>query len=896
MSDQSIRATVEGGTVMGVVGARTVVIENFYAGAAPARAAEPSIDTAAADCPYPGLAYFVPEDQGIFFGRRAAIDRLAESVQGHAFTALVGASGSGKSSVVLAGLAPRLAQTGGWRFSHFRIGLEADKNPFLALARALVPLFAGDLGQTQRLQEVGSLATRLASGELALANVLGECRLRNAGRRLLLIADQFEEVFTLVPDEAARHRFIDLLLAGFAAPAAGVVPSVCLVLTLRADFYGMAVRHRALSDALQGHVENLGPMTRDELRDAIVRPAGKVGFEPGLVDTLLDDVSTRPGNLPLLQFALREMWFRQQRGMITHEAYQAIGRVEGALAQRAQEIFDSLTRKGRDDQVVGVFRRLFTRLVTLGEGAVDTRRVVDRDELGDEAWSLAQRLAGEDNRLVVTGAAEPGNETAEVVHEALIQNWPTLTVWVDRDRSFQTWLRQLNPLVEEWHRNPDDDGTLLRGGRLAVGMEWLNQRRDEMSQLEVAFLDASIRARDERRRQEDEVRQAELRQQQELAKTTRQLAEEQRARAEMAEQLAAQEAAKAEGSAEQARRQRRKSQIAIAGAIASLLFGGVALWLSYAGWVEARPWARLVGLSTGRTFNLDQDVAFVGRPAQGVEGLHQVPLRISRRVSRLHASIERSGRINDWRSVYGTTVDGEPLMYSQGRMLDHGSLITVAGIEVFRYERIVWQPWQFFCTWISGASCAGASPAPALPPETWAVLVDGRRRVLHPITTPEAYVSLGESGFRLTPQPVEGAMLAVRRHDSSDLAFDGIRLGDGNLAFVLVEHERDCSGIQTPVPTVELLQENSPVRSRLRVGEYVSRQVPLPAGERVFMFYSPDGLFQSIGQATFSLANELMNESFQILPVSPVDVHASIEESQDCKEPFDSLLRAAFPR
>src|SRR5262245_23403106 len=148
-------------------------------------------------------------------------------------------------------------------------------------------------------------------------------------------------------------------------------------------------------------------MTRDGLGDAIVRPAGTVAFESGLVDTLLDDVTNKPGGLPLLQFALREMWGRLDSRCITRASYDAIGGVEGALAQQAQAIYDALTSKGQDEPAALLFRRLFTRLVILGEGAEDTRRVVGCDELGREAWALAQRLAGEDNRLVVAfGARE----------------------------------------------------------------------------------------------------------------------------------------------------------------------------------------------------------------------------------------------------------------------------------------------------------------------------------------------------------------------------------------------------------------------------------------------------------------------------------------------------------
>ncbi len=190
------------------------------------------------------------------------------------------------------------------------------------------------------------LASRLKSGKLALRKVLSDCR-RSRGSRILLIADQFEEVFTLVEDEAVRNRFIDVLLAGIADPEAGPRPEVSLILTMRADFYGRALLHRPLADALQSHVENLGPMKRDELRAAIVKPAEKpkVSFDPSLVETLLDDFERKPGSLPLLQFALAEMWGRQEKGRITRNAYDAIGGVRGALARRAETIYSELTGK-----------------------------------------------------------------------------------------------------------------------------------------------------------------------------------------------------------------------------------------------------------------------------------------------------------------------------------------------------------------------------------------------------------------------------------------------------------------------------------------------------------------------------------------------------------------------
>src|SRR5262249_5668238 len=297
------------------------------------------------------------------------------------------------------------------------------------------------------------------------------------------------------------------LLDGCPYVPACVVPDICLITTMRADFYGLALTHRPLADALQGRVENLGPMNRDELHAAVTRPAANinVSFEPGLVETLLDDVASKPGSLPLLQFALREMWGRLDRRCMTRAGYDAIGGVGGALGDRARAIYDALTSKGADEHAVMLFRRLFTRLVTLGEGAEDTRRIVERSELGPDAWALAQRLAGEDNRLVITSAPAPDRETVEVVHEALIRHWPLLVEWVNRNRAFQSWLRQLKPRVDEWRAQPEDHGTLLRGGPLAIAEDLLHRRSAELSNEERNFIEASIALREVRRRQEAEA-------------------------------------------------------------------------------------------------------------------------------------------------------------------------------------------------------------------------------------------------------------------------------------------------------------------------------------------------------------------------------------------------------
>ena len=512
-AESTVETIITGGLIQGVAGAGTVHvgIMNFYG--RPAEQPAPASADAGPipPCPYPGLAYFGPDEADLFFGRNTTIERLSEAVSRQSLTALVGASGTGKSSVVLAGLAPHLHCTGNWLFSYFRIGTDLDHNPFLALARALVPLYVASDDATERLKNTKKLASSLQTGELTLRDVFADCRRRNKGQRILLIADQFEEVFTKVEDDVLRQHFINVLLTGFSDLLPGSNhPGVSLILTLRADFYGRALDVRVLADALQDHVENLGPMIRDELEAAIVRPAEKasISFEPGLVPTLLDEVGGKLGSLPLLQFALREMWSRQEKRQITRRCYDEIGGVKAALAKRAEAIFAELTKNGTDARLETAFRRLFTRLVALGEGQEDTRRLVERQELGDEAWALAQRLADEANRLVVTNVSASARETAEVVHEALIRHWPRLVCWIDQDRAFQSWLRQIRPQFEEWRKYPDDDGTLLRGGPLAAGEEWLGYRGAEFGDEERGYVELSRRKRDDAAAREQQRQQA----------------------------------------------------------------------------------------------------------------------------------------------------------------------------------------------------------------------------------------------------------------------------------------------------------------------------------------------------------------------------------------------------
>ncbi|MCA2628522.1 MULTISPECIES: S-layer homology domain-containing protein [unclassified Microcystis] len=482
-------------------GNATITITNYYyreeARIAPADSADVADDKL--PCPYRGLFHFGPGDAEYFFGRKSFITNLFQATQTRNFIPLLGASGSGKSSVVFAGLVPKLQQEGHWQFTHFRPG----SDPFHALALALVPLYTTNLNETERLAQARQLANYLRDGDISLADVVAQIQQNYPSERVLVIADQFEELYTLCPDETIRRNFLDKLTT---SPFERV--GMVLVLTMRADFLGNALSYRPFADVLQNTDLKLGPMNREELTEVIEKPAQKLGvtLEAGLVKRILDDVESEPGNLPLLEFALTELWQRRQGKELTHLAYTEIGQVQGALARHANEEYDKLSEAQRKE-----VRRIFIQLVRPGEGTEDTRRLATKAELGAVNWALVKQLA--DARLVVTSRSEEAQvETVEVVHEALIRNWGELRGWMDTDRVFRAWQERLRAGMYQWQQieNGDvtgwDESRLLRGTALAEAEEKLKQRPEDLSEGELFYIQVSVKLRDKEQRRRERVR------------------------------------------------------------------------------------------------------------------------------------------------------------------------------------------------------------------------------------------------------------------------------------------------------------------------------------------------------------------------------------------------------
>ncbi|MDH5574478.1 MAG: SUMF1/EgtB/PvdO family nonheme iron enzyme [Nitrospirota bacterium] len=443
-------------------------------------------ETRSTICPYRGLLYFREEDAPFFFGRAKDITQLAQKINQHKLVAVVGASGSGKSSVVRAGLVPvlRHSREQVWEV----VTMMPTDRPVRALAAGLMPFLEPDMTETKRLQEINSMAEAMLPEDskrpsIKLRDVVERILDKQPGTdRLLLIVDQWEELYTLCQDARARRTFMDQVLE------ATETGKLHVVLTLRGDFFGRAITaYRPLSDRVQEAQVLIGPMTREELRLAIEEPAKLMGlaFETGLVDLLLEQAGDEPGHLPLLEFVLRQLWEQRRGGLMHHEAYRGMGQLEGAIAKKAQALYE---KASPEDQ--RRIQYIFLRLVRPGEGEADTRRRATFAELGEGLQPLVKTLA--DERLLVTsqvtGSAE---ETVEVSHEALIRQWGQLKEWVDGDRQFLAWQQRLGLSIKEWDQSHRSVDLLLRGRPLVEAGEWLKNKPDAFSQEEQEYVRAS---------------------------------------------------------------------------------------------------------------------------------------------------------------------------------------------------------------------------------------------------------------------------------------------------------------------------------------------------------------------------------------------------------------------
>ncbi|MBD0742432.1 helix-turn-helix domain-containing protein [Streptomyces sp. CBMA152] len=375
--------------------------------------------------PYRGLARYEPADSALFFGRDGLADRLLDLVARQRVSVVVGPSGSGKSSLLRAGLIPRLQHPD--PVSRLRIAALRICTPGPHPADEHEKLF------TPRDTEPT----------------------KEAGEDTFLIIDQFEEVFALCTSPDEREAFIDLVLA-----ARHPDSRLRVVLGVRADFYTHCLQHPGLAEVLREAGLPVGPMSPDELREAIVKPAAAHGLfvERALTARLIDDVSAEPGALPLMSHALLETWHHRTARTLTLDAYEAAGALDGAVAHTAESLYTHL-----DGHQAVCAQRILLRLITPGDNTPDTRRPVGRTELDfghpDDTTTVLEQLARA--RLITLD-----DDRVDLAHEAVITAWPRLRGWIDEDRERLRLHRRLTDAAQAWREQARDRGALLRGGRL----------------------------------------------------------------------------------------------------------------------------------------------------------------------------------------------------------------------------------------------------------------------------------------------------------------------------------------------------------------------------------------------------------------------------------------------
>ncbi len=461
-------------------------------------------------CPYMGLQAFDEASAEYFYGREALVQKLLNQIAHKTSIAVVGASGSGKSSAVQAGLIAQLRQgkqipgSDRWRLGCFRPG----NKPIQTLAKLLTDS-SGKESQAQEQLQIEGLLYQGVEGFV--------CWLRTRTEPMvLLVIDQFEELFTLT-GESERQEFLELILG--AIKYAG--DRFKLVLTIRADFVASCLEIAELAQILQKDSILVPPYLTDaDYRQAIIKPAEQVGLqvESGLVEVLLQDLDRSAADLPLLQFALQQLWSRRENGKLTLKAYQELEGIKGALERQAQAVYDSLDVESQD-----CVRWIFLNLTQLGEGTEDTRRRITKSDLvvakyPEKLINETLRILTDAKLLVVnlddgsnlgqsrSAETPPENDelfleamrqqaTVEVVHEILIRHWSTLRWWLEENRSRLRSQRQIEQATVLWLQKNKQSDFLLRGVRLAEAEEVYINYADELSDTATDFVAACIDAR-----------------------------------------------------------------------------------------------------------------------------------------------------------------------------------------------------------------------------------------------------------------------------------------------------------------------------------------------------------------------------------------------------------------
>jgi WD40 repeat protein/energy-coupling factor transporter ATP-binding protein EcfA2 len=475
-------------------------------------------------CPYKGLRFFDVGDAPYFYGREALTQKLIERVQvskGN-FLAVLGVSGSGKSSLLRAGLMyqlqeeRRLPGTEQWKIRIFTPG----EQPLVSLATAFLDEEITDIERAGQLRKAEAAIKEGATG---LARLIRASK----SPRTVLIVDQFEEVFTPSVKANNRQQFISSLLGALKQTG----DKLCLILAMRDDFLGKCAAYRELADLIQANLVMVTPMSAQELRLAIVEPATKLGrkVEVNLINAILKDLGVKvqyseaggqisepePGMLPLLEYTLEQLWQRQVLNWLKLDSYNQLGGVQKTLENLAEQAYSELS-----DEEQRVADQIFIKLTQLGEGTPDTRKQVTQQDLVTQSQSaelveqVIQKLA--QAKLIVTSEQRKGQEKVAVVdvaHEALIRHWSRLRELLDNNREAIRTRDKIETAAEDWkaqHKPKEEKGKgyLLEGLRLGKAEEFLQEKIDivPLSSLAQEFIEESQKERDHIQAEKDRQR------------------------------------------------------------------------------------------------------------------------------------------------------------------------------------------------------------------------------------------------------------------------------------------------------------------------------------------------------------------------------------------------------
>ncbi len=770
--------------------------------------------------PYKGLESFDEADADRFFGREEAIELLwqrcrvlgAQTVGNAALLPVVGPSGSGKSSLVRAGLLPALARKPLPGLGNSRVAvMKPGSHPIDTLAAVLARVASNEPLPAAKQKEFADLliAADADGTHHALSRI--SRLLTGQGQPLIIFVDQFEEIWSLCDSAAERNAFV----AGLLDAAADRDVRVSVILTLRSDCLSAASGHPALSQAMTQNAFLVPAMSEAELRRAIAEPARQAGlpFDEATVELMVSEIEGREGALPLLQFALVRIWEGLKSGVSAAETLRQLGGVGGALAKEAERLYQSLPEKDQN-----IVRRAFLAQVRLGEGTRDSRRRADLDEMvavgenREHVLAVLRRFAQPGERLITLGSDPDGGAvTVELTHEALLEHWSDLRKWIAASRDDLRFQRRLQDATEEWTAQGRPEGSLWRSPMLDLLRTFHKRKAADMTPVEIEFLKASVQQQSRERWR------------------------------------------------------RRGTRAAAFGAV--LLVAAFALWRNYERWLVTRPWGRLISLSTGQSYELSQDTAMVGRPVEQLNAVkHQVALT-PQRISRIHLSIARGGIATDWRSLYGSTLNGQPLRYGDSAQLADGDILALSGLQPFVYRTIDWQPWHYLRAPepVQESSMAG-----------WAVIVDGRNRAILPITSDTAYITVRNETIGVSDAPGDDAILAVRRHEVRDQAIfrqvpfsavpwdSAANLPDSYVALVLDPNGYPCKSKGATVLTVEPLVA---LETWIKSGDYNFARLDLPQGEESFVIAEGDA-YHGMGELMYNTAAGWI----QVVPTRAADI------------------------